>query len=1013
MGSCGQFCNEENDSTKGNKQENITSKNQKEEKGKKENENLLKQSREKDKEENKNLPSIPSQSREKSNKENNNLPIKQCRNMKEDKKEKAPYQNQIKSTPKNKSDYLSLQSNTKNKNEYIASSNQINIENIKQIDNLPAQNCIKNENHNDSANQNIHKDKNNNIFPQGTEYEKELNSNFKYFNVFWYNPNKTHEFDAFKKCFDNVQFSKGYNLYSTINFFKKESLSEWIVITPGSSGEELIMNLEKFECIKSFFVFCKNTEYHKWAKKNKKVGCLTSDPEILCQKLIEINKNYIIPKFNYNRKEDNVNILKSNELILNSSVLKLEFEEKKKLINKYNNICVKSLNYFNSNVIQNDFRDALADNGSILNMALNMFSGLESGVVPLAGDFMENLMKNLTLLSLYFNIYPYIFNLLSFQEVKNLFNEKMDMLLVMNEQMKLITYSEKLYKKIMENKSILDEIDELKEIQISLIKLIKCGFILQNANSTNYINYYQIINFFRDIDFCLKIYVPNLYLAFKNQKNNYYDEFIFALTFCESRYSFYILYSLYSNDKRDEFTEEENNIINETLTIKDFLIIGKKQFHEMIKPIEKNIKSNSFKYLNPEQLEEYLDERKKEKGLKIRPYFYFLIIRFEEFYEHCEKISKLSFKTGITFLAFLFVENEYYTKINKIQLNLFIPTILVYSPNDIVYYLSEKLNFINFANLPNIEEIGEFLNVKIPKISFEQNDEDKYQDGCFELAETFDVNLIRNKFILKYYTEIDYSTEFFKTIYNIYKEHNALDIFFNQNCLYFGWRKYPELISGNFCLAKRILYMYCREEKESQKSFYRIINDDLRSRDPSKIYQYINILALINEMIENEFLLTYEGKVFRATKLDEKLILKLIPGTKMVNTTFWSTSKEFQVAERFMKRNIWRNSYIICNAHKNNIDIDSEKLNPYNEKEVLFLPFTEFIVEKISSETKYGKKIFIIELTELENRNFVNADNMQVENVNNLGTKNLIEKFFKSEEGKKVVENFFNELKFN
>ena len=431
----------------------------------------------------------------------------------------------------------------------------------------------------------------------------------------------------------------------------------------------------------------------------------------------------------------------------------------------------------------------------------------------------------------------------------------------------------------------------------------------------------------------------------------------------------------------------------------------------MIKPIEKNIKSNSFKYLNPEQLEEYLDGRKKEKGLKIRPYFYFLIIRFEEFYEHWEKISKLSLKTGITFLAFLFVENEYYTKINKIQLNLFIPTILVYSPNDIVYFLSEKLNFINFANLPNIEDMGEFLNVKIPKISFEQNDEDKYQDGCFELAETFDVNLIRNKFILKYYTEIDYSTEFFKTIYNIYKEHNALDIFFNQNCLYFGWRKYPELISNNICLAKRILYMYCREEKESQKSFYRIINDDLRSRDPSKIYQYINILALINEMIENEFLLTYEGKVFRATKLDEKLILKLIPGTKMVNTTFWSTSKEFQVAERFMKRNIWRNSYIICNAHKNNIDIDSEKLNPYNEKEVLFLPFTEFIVEKISSETKYGKKIFIIELTELENRNFVNTDNMQVENVNNLGTKNSIEKFFKSEEGKKVVENFFNIVK--
>ena len=87
--------------------------------------------------------------------------------------------------------------------------------------------------------------------------------------------------------------------------------------------------------------------------------------------------------------------------------------------------------------------------------------------------------------------------------------------------------------------------------------------------------------------------------------------------------------------------------------------------------------------------------------------------------------------------------------------------------------------------------------------------------------------------------------------------------------------------------------MYCREEKESQKSFYRIINDDLRTREPYKIYQYVNILALINEMIEKEFLLNFKGKVFRATKLDEKLIMKLVPGTKMVNTTFWSTSKEY------------------------------------------------------------------------------------------------------------------------
>ena len=101
----------------------------------------------------------------------------------------------------------------------------------------------------------------------------------------------------------------------------------------------------------------------------------------------------------------------------------------------------------------------------------------------------------------------------------------------------------------------------------------------------------------------------------------------------------------------------------------------------------------------------------------------------------------------------------------------------------------------------------------------------------------------------------------------------------------------------------------------------------MRSRDPYKIYRYVNLLALINMIIEGKFLKSFEGKVYRATKLDENLISKLVPGSKMVNTTFWSTSKEFEVAKKFMKKHDFRNSYIICKTIKNNIDIDFEKLN--------------------------------------------------------------------------------------
>jgi len=316
-------------------------------------------------------------------------------------------------------------------------------------------------------------------------------------------------------------------------------------------------------------------------------------------------------------------------------------------------------------------------------------------------------------------------------------------------------------------------------------------------------------------------------------------------------------------------------------------------------------------------------------------------------------------------------------------------TILVYSPEDIINYLTQQFDFINPLDSLEPKELAEGLDIKIPKISFIQNDEDKFQNGCFELAETFDINLIKNNLVFRFFGEINYMSKFSKYIYYIYKDHNSLDIFFSQNCSYFGWKLYPDLIENSFNYARRILYMYCREESPSQKSLYRIINDDLRTRDPYKIYRYINLLALINELIEGQILESFEGIVYRATKLDENLIMKLVPKTIMINTTFWSTSKDFNIADTFMKSQQWRNSFIICKTVKNNIDIESENLNPYNEKEVLFLPFNEFRVEKISSKIKYGKKIFTIELTDLGNRNAINSDNMQVKNINNFGLKKM------------------------
>ena len=137
-----------------------------------------------------------------------------------------------------------------------------------------------------------------------------------------------------------------------------------------------------------------------------------------------------------------------------------------------------------------------------------------------------------------------------------------------------------------------------------------------------------------------------------------------------------------------------------------------------------------------------------------------------------------------------------------------------------------------------------------------------------------------------------------------------------------------------------------------------MLNYDLRTRNPAKIFGYLELIAFINKLLESEELATFQGTVYRATKLDENLIVKLEPGSTMINTTFWSTSKDFKVSERFLKMHDWRNSFIICKTIKNNIDIDFEKLNYFAEKEVLFLPFTEFKVEKVIIEKKYNRKVF-------------------------------------------------------
>ena len=408
-------------------------------------------------------------------------------------------------------------------------------------------------------------------------------------------------------------------------------------------------------------------------------------------------------------------------------------------------------------------------------------------------------------------------------------------------------------------------------------------------------------------------------------------------------------------------------------------------------------------YLKANEISDYILKKKKNDELNddIAIYFYYLIITLDDIKSHnLEKIILLSAELGVTFMILLYIENEndnliYKNYISNLE---FISIILVYSITDIINYLSVNIDF-QFG--PSYIEFLNSFDIIKPKKGIKQDNKDKekenqdYQDGCFELAETFDNKIVKNKTIYSFHDEIIYSS-ISKDIYNIYKEHKALDLFFGQNIKYFGFTLEPETRFLDICFIKRVLYMYCREEIESEKSFYRMINDDLRTKDPSKIDRFIVLLGLIYKLIDNKELASFQGKVYRATKLDENLILKLKPGSTMINITFWSTAKEFGVADNFMKKNSWRNAFIICKTKKTNIDIDYENLNPFDEKEVLILPFTEFKVEKIYFQDKYGKKIYIIEFVELGNKSLVNYDIMNIEVINDLSVSLLAKNVIKT-----------------
>ena len=130
--------------------------------------------------------------------------------------------------------------------------------------------------------------------------------------------------------------------------------------------------------------------------------------------------------------------------------------------NKFSNFCIKSLNYLNGSELENDFMEtdveSIGSNNTLYDWAKN-FQHYNTQFYYTT----INYIKNITMLSLCFSQYSYLFNLLSFKEVKDIFNSEIEEDFFWTELNDILPIIEKLNQKLMKNECILDEKKNLKK----------------------------------------------------------------------------------------------------------------------------------------------------------------------------------------------------------------------------------------------------------------------------------------------------------------------------------------------------------------------------------------------------------------------------------------------------------------------------------------------------------------------------------------------------------------------
>ena len=362
------------------------------------------------------------------------------------------------------------------------------------------------------------------------------------------------------------------------------------------------------------------------------------------------------------------------------------------------------------------------------------------------------------------------------------------------------------------------------------------------------------------------------------------------------------------------------------------------------------------------------------------------LIRFDNVKNGLEFLLSISFEDTIIItsdrLYNEFIE-EFKENLNQVYI---IPKIIIFTNNKLNFldYNKNYNSFYKFGGIADsFDDIKNFILNK--KIKEENKEENSYSFEFMDSKEKLNLSLIYQSLLNKI-TKVDIE-KFTEFIYDKYPDNDKIKSLFN------SVKSIPNI-------PIELLSKYYSRLYTIESNFYKDLNKDLRN---NKIEKYLPFIKVLYEGIKLKSLLPPSGNIFyrggRISNNEISLIKKYLEeknsdmsGIKVFSKVFLSFFKSKRIAERFLKyggenKNLSSVLYIL--EKNDNLDdnlvscSDMEKLSFYpNEEEVLFFPFSSFIIKDIKETSFNDKKLYIINLK------YLGSDINKTDNKNDKNDKN-------------------------